>query len=581
MSDSKPSEDDVGWSESYSDDEQTTAGAWKRISCNQVHVHVDNVDALLLEKAREGVECVVGRLLLRMFGTTQHSAANVSISRIVLMWLDSTIMSKLQRFVNDLYNRSLDDDLIRLRSASVDNIGLAHVRNPKKGYGPAQHGVLSLVTGLFLGGHVAARGQSTVDIVRILQRSLCGASTESHIRLPGIVHALDMGYQSIVVNQQITNVRGSIIGTHKCTGRFPFTFGKSPSQYQQLMSEKGERAEHWASKRLPIHTGTSPVHAHALAYRTGPGKVALEYTTMETAGPGYWTYVTSPSSHHHDRHEDDLFSSFEAGVQVLTMSQRAPDWCEKLKCMSREAFLPVSGRKSALVNRLLGVNTAVVPEQNTSAENGRYQIDEALLSAWFMAPFSTQDTKIGSANEENIADHITAFLDKFSEHHVEKLKSYGLLCRRGMPVAAFSPDNIASVLHTWRGRFNAVMEYKTHTTARTVQKEQSLASSHGKFTSVEVTTTGFGGSLSTSAHEAHDTNSHRALESYQGWHRCQLTIFEKREAKTFSVVSDCNSLASNTNVAGLQCTPVVLDATVPFILDEQIALLFLQGLPKT
>ncbi|ETM55200.1 hypothetical protein F441_01613 [Phytophthora nicotianae CJ01A1] len=28
---------------------------------------------------------------------------------------------------------SLDDDLIRLRSASVDDVGLAHIRNPKKG----------------------------------------------------------------------------------------------------------------------------------------------------------------------------------------------------------------------------------------------------------------------------------------------------------------------------------------------------------------------------------------------------------------------------------------------------------------
>ncbi|GMF55275.1 unnamed protein product [Phytophthora fragariaefolia] len=97
--------------------------------------------------------------------------------------------------------------------------------------------------------------------------------------------------------------------------------------------------------------------------------------------------------------------------------------------MCREAFLPVTGRKSDLVNRLLGVTTVVAPEQNTSAENARYLIDEVLLSAWFMAPFSTQDTKIGTANEENIADHIAAFLDKTSEHHIEKLKSYGLLCR--------------------------------------------------------------------------------------------------------------------------------------------------------
>ncbi|EEY70326.1 uncharacterized protein PITG_05716 [Phytophthora infestans T30-4] len=93
-------------------------------------------------------------------------------------------------------------------------------------YGPVQHGVVSLVTGLFLGGHVAANGESTVDIVRILQRSLCGSSTENQIRLPGILHALDRGYQSHAVNQQIVDTGGSIIGTHKRTQSFPLHLAK-------------------------------------------------------------------------------------------------------------------------------------------------------------------------------------------------------------------------------------------------------------------------------------------------------------------------------------------------------------------
>ncbi|EGZ22295.1 hypothetical protein PHYSODRAFT_385472, partial [Phytophthora sojae] len=87
-------------------------------------------------------------------------------------------------------------------------------------YGPVQHSVVSLVTGIFLGGHIAARGESTVDIVRILQRSLCGASTESQIRLSGIVHALDRGYQSNAVNQQIFDAGSSIIGTHNVLVNF-------------------------------------------------------------------------------------------------------------------------------------------------------------------------------------------------------------------------------------------------------------------------------------------------------------------------------------------------------------------------
>ncbi|POM65530.1 hypothetical protein PHPALM_18737 [Phytophthora palmivora] len=98
-----------------------------------------------------------------------------------------------------------------------------------------------------------------------------------------------------------------------------------------------------------------------------------------------------------------------------------------------------------------------------------------------MAPFSTSDTKIGSANEENIAVHISSFLDKHSQ--------------RGMPIAAFTPDNVASILNTRRGRFHAIMEYKTRTTARTVQKEQVLANSWGRFLTVDVSAMGFGGRL--------------------------------------------------------------------------------------
>ncbi|POM79457.1 Hypothetical protein PHPALM_2871, partial [Phytophthora palmivora] len=143
--------------------------------------------------------------------------------------------------------------------------------------------------------------------------------------------------------------------------------------------------------------------------------------------------------------------------------------------MCRDVLLPVSGRKNDLIDRLLGSSTTASPEPDGSIENARFTIDEALLSTWVMAPFSTSDTKIGSANEENIAVQISSFLDKHSQYHIERLKSYGLLCRRG--------------------RFHAIMEYKTRTTARTVQKEQVLANSWGRFLTVDVSAMGFGGRL--------------------------------------------------------------------------------------
>lgn len=61
-----------------------------------------------------------------------------------------------------------------------------------------------------------------------------------------------------------------------------------------------------------------------------------------------------------------------------------------------------------------------------------------------------------------------------------------------MPVAAFSPDHIAAIVSVRCGRFNAVMEYKTRATARTVQQEQAAAKAYGIFTTVELTGMGSG-----------------------------------------------------------------------------------------
>ncbi|ETO85168.1 hypothetical protein, variant [Phytophthora nicotianae P1976] len=398
VSDSDLSADDLYLSDTSSEGSDEDTRAWRYVDADESRVEVDDTDAFLLASARDENRAVVNRLLLRMFGTTQHHTDNVDISRFVYTWLDSSVLIKLQTWVNcsmtedaavsvdDLYRfmkvelwlsfyhatpeafydkfnleqypvaarvlpaarhrsilaalgehqtrddradrwtaplsqeldidhaaelvrrlcsdigyvegvtiASLDDDMIRLRSTAVDDIGLAHIRNPKKGYGPVQHGIVSLVTGIFLGGHVANRGESTVDIVRLLQRALCGAPTESQIHLPGVLHALDRGYQSLAVNKQIINVGGSIVGTHKRTGKFPFTHGKAATQHQKLVQMKGERCAFWATQRLPTVRGTLSKHAHALAYRNGLGKVALCYTAATNVGPGTWSYISRPN----------------------------------------------------------------------------------------------------------------------------------------------------------------------------------------------------------------------------------------------------------------------------------------------
>ncbi|ETL39697.1 hypothetical protein L916_09000, partial [Phytophthora nicotianae] len=168
---------------------------------------------------------------------------------------------------------------------------------------------------------------------------------------------------------------------------------------------------------------------------------------------------------------------------------------QELKKLCRDLSHQVSGKKQELIDRLL----AIANEPVVGDAVWRQQFDEniytALLSPWFMAPISTTGMKIGTHNEDNISSRIGTFMDKHTCYHIEGLKSYGLLCKKHIPIAAFSPDHIASVVSVNRGRFYAVMEYKTRTTTQTVTKEQSIAAEYGVFSSVNLMTDGFSGAF--------------------------------------------------------------------------------------
>ncbi|OWZ06177.1 LOW QUALITY PROTEIN: hypothetical protein PHMEG_00021605 [Phytophthora megakarya] len=306
---------------------------------------------------------------------------------------------------------SLDDDMIRLRSTLVDESGLAHVRNPKK-------------------GHVASRGESNVDIVKILQRSLCSATTESQIRLPGIVHALDRGYQSEAVHQQIHSVGGKIVGTHKRTCRFPFTYGTRASQYQREIEVKV----------------TDPDAQFTLMVLSFAVRQDVETSLNHPAIPS------------------------QSDLEGMTN--------ENLRSLCRDKEFAISGNKSTLIERLCRPSRHQTMETSTS-------ISGELLSSWFMTPSFSSATKIGTHNEPRIAAH---FLKEHSAFVVEKVKSYGLLCARGIPYAAFSPDDIAAVSSDDRGKYHAVFEYKTRVNDQTEQQETILAERFGVFTKVELMT---------------------------------------------------------------------------------------------
>jgi hypothetical protein len=60
--------------------------------------------------------------------------------------------------------------------------------------GVIHHAAVSVATGLYLSGHIAYNGETTLDCVKVIQRSLCGSSSESQINLHNNALLYDRGY---------------------------------------------------------------------------------------------------------------------------------------------------------------------------------------------------------------------------------------------------------------------------------------------------------------------------------------------------------------------------------------------------
>ena len=232
-------------------------------------------------------------------------------------------------FVKGVTHVGLDDDLLRMRSKRVINHGFSQINNPCNGLGVIHHGAVSVVTGLYIGGHVAARGESTLDCVKILQRSMTGVSSESQIRFDGNIFFWDRGYGGIngEVNQWSVSAGATLLGTAKRMQSFPFTYDQQPGPKRQLVPERGASAQYWAKRT--IKNGPTVTHQYALASRNGLGRVVLMQTTDDRYGPGKFTLVTRKRGIHCEYSPSglDIFDKFDTeNVVNLTCEQRTPEW---------------------------------------------------------------------------------------------------------------------------------------------------------------------------------------------------------------------------------------------------------------
>jgi hypothetical protein len=199
------------------------------------------------------------------------------------------------RFVPRITIPSIDDDLLRLQSTKVSLFGLQHTNNPKKGLGLVHHGIVSICTGLYLGGHIASRGKSTKECIQILLRSLSGASADS-VTVVRNLCAWDRGSGGAggAINEMALGYKCNLLGTAHWSRSFPFTYGQVGAPEQIVISEAGTMDAFWVMKKKKKTSSVATLHkpVYGMAYLTGNGKVVLGHTSLGIAGPGKWTFVS-------------------------------------------------------------------------------------------------------------------------------------------------------------------------------------------------------------------------------------------------------------------------------------------------
>ena len=145
-------------------------------------------------------------------------------------------------FISGVSMIALDDDLWRHRSKSVVADGATQINNPKKGMGVVHHAAVSVTTGIYCGGYVQHRGDTTMLCVTNVQQILCSAISTNEMHLNGTIFFMDRGYGGTdgEIVQSLIQRGGNIHGTAKRMRSFLYTYGQeNVGPNQVLVSESG------------------------------------------------------------------------------------------------------------------------------------------------------------------------------------------------------------------------------------------------------------------------------------------------------------------------------------------------------
>ena len=129
---------------------------------------------------------------------------------------------------------------------------------------------------------------------------------------------MDRGYWNTEMIEYLSNNGFQLLGTHKRTQKFPFTYGevKAVASKKEIVTV-GAKSVYWAKSKI------GAFDVHAAAYRNGKGNVALMFSTIKDMPLYSFKYKAKDSNTH-------CVSSIalEIGTRVkkLTTGQGGVDW---------------------------------------------------------------------------------------------------------------------------------------------------------------------------------------------------------------------------------------------------------------
>ena len=224
----------------------------------------------------------------------------------------------------------IDDDVVRARSTQFEqDTGISLVNIPEKGMGAPQHVCVAMPSGFFLGGHFSLKGQGSLEAVKVILMDIAGpsATLESHMwnKITNTI-ALDRGYQTEDLINQLNEWGCKLIGTLKRCKFAPFAFGEGSRVYQHqlVLDKKGPRVDLFMTQTHQNSRG-QVVRSVAGLHRTGLGKCFMTHSTDAEYGPLKYT-VTLKTGQYIDTRWPPAFAHMLQQVIPLTCDQRSPTW---------------------------------------------------------------------------------------------------------------------------------------------------------------------------------------------------------------------------------------------------------------